>query len=416
MMAEPQDILIVGGGIGGLVAALTLHQGGHRVRVAEAAAEIRPLGVGINLLSHAVAILDGLGLLPALRASGIETSALVFANRFGQPIHRDPRGLEAGASHPQISIHRGALHTILLDAVRTRLGPERILVDHRLTGVEESGERVRARFRRTAGEAFLDADLLVGADGIHSATRAAFYPDEGPPRWNGVMMWRGTTVGAPFLDGRTMVQAGTGDAKFVVYPVSAAHAARGESLINWIADIRRAPKIEGTRAAPSREDWSKPGKIEDLLPVFGSWRFDYLDVPDIIRRADQILEWPMVDRDPLPRWSFSRVTLLGDAAHPMYPIGSNGATQAILDAEALARALAEHEPAGALAAYEAARRPMTAEIVAMNRRQGLDAILDVVEARAPQGFSRIEDVLDPSEIAAIVGGYKEAAGHRTAGR
>lgn len=411
-MTKARDILIAGAGIGGLVAALALHQAGHEVRIAESAPEIKPLGVGINLLSHAVVVLDGLGLLPALRATGIETSALVFANRFGQTIHRDPRGTVAGASHPQLSIHRGELHTILLEAVIERLGPERILTGHRLLGCEEAGGRVTARFRTPGGETSLESDILIGADGIHSATRAQFYPDEGPPRWNGVMMWRGTTVGAPFLDGRTMVQAGVGDAKFVVYPISAVHAARGEARINWIADIRRAPKIDGTRPAPSREDWSKPGRIEDLLPTFGSWSFDYLDVPDLIRRADQILEWPMVDRDPLPRWSFGRVTLLGDAAHPMYPIGSNGATQAILDADALVGALADHAPVEALAVYEAARRPMTAEIVAMNRKLGLDAILDLVEERAPEGFLRIEDVVDPAEIAALIGGYKRAAGHR----
>lgn len=416
-MGARRDILIAGGGIGGLTAALALHRAGHAVRIAEAAPEIRPLGVGINLLSHAVSILDDLGLLPALTASGIETSALVFANRFGQTIHRDPRGVAAGASHPQISIHRGELHTILLEAAIARLGADRILTGHRLVGFEERGQDMAARFRTRSGETILTADILVAADGIHSAARAQLYPDEGPPRWNGVMMWRGTTVGKPFMDGRTMVQAGVGDAKFVVYPVSAAHAAQGKSLINWIADIRREPRIEGTRLAPSREDWSKPGRIEDLMPVFGSWHFDYLDVPAIIRGADQIFEWPMVDRDPLSRWSFGRMTLLGDAAHPMYPIGSNGATQAILDAEALASALAAHEPVEALRAYEEARRPMTAGIVALNRRLGLDAILDLVDERAPQGFETIGDVIDPAEIAAMIGGYKMAAGHKpNAGR
>ena len=409
-MAPARDILVVGGGIGGLTAALALHEAGHSVRIAEAAPRMKPLGVGINLLSHAVAILDRLGLMPALLASGIRTSALVFANRFGQTIHRDPRGIEAGASHPQISIHRGALHAMLVEAAVARLGADRVLTGHRLTGFAEERGAVSAGFAPADGDTTLTAEILVGADGIHSATRAQFYPDEGPPRWNGVMMWRGTTLAPPFLDGRTMVQAGVGDAKFVVYPIG--RAEDGRAVVNWIADIRRAPKIEGTRVAPSREDWSKPGRIEDLMPVFGSWRFDYLDVPGLIEGADQIFEWPMVDRDPLPRWSHGRVTLLGDAAHPMYPIGSNGATQAILDADALASALAAHEPDEALRSYEAARRPMTAQIVAMNRKLGLDAILDLVEERAPQGFSRIEDVVDPGEIAVMIGGYKRAAGHK----
>ncbi len=408
------DILIAGGGIGGLAAALALHGAGHRVVVAEAARVVKPLGVGINLLPHSVAILDRLGLLDALRASGVETQALIFANRFGQTIHRDPRGVAGGASHPQISIHRGELHAILWRAALERLGAARMRTDHRLVGFTDEGDGVAARFATSEGETTIRADLLIAADGIHSAARAQLFPDEGPPRWNGVMMWRGVTVGRPFLDGRTMVQAGVGDAKFVVYGVSAAHAARGEALINWIADIRVAPKADGLRPAPAREDWSKPGRVEDLLPTFGGWRFDWLDVPAIIRNAEAIYEWPMVDRDPLPRWNFGRVALLGDAAHPMYPIGSNGATQAILDADALADALDRHDLVDALAQYDEMRRPMASEIVRLNRALGLDAILDHVDRLAPNGFARIEDVIDPAEVAAMIGGYKRAAGHRTA--
>ncbi|KAB2887263.1 MAG: flavin-dependent oxidoreductase, partial [Burkholderiaceae bacterium] len=235
----------------------------------------------------------------------------------------------------------------------------------------------------------------------------------GAPCWNGMMMWRGTTVARPFLDARTMVQAGHRRAKFVVYPI-APPAPDGTQLINWIADRRlREDGFGGGLTAPGREDWSRPGSLDDLLPTFGAWRFDWLDVPGVIRSATQILEWPMVDRDPLPRWRHGRATLLGDAAHPMYPIGSNGATQAILDAEALAQALSEHgHPEAALDAYEAARRPMTARIVALNRQEGLDAILDMVEERAPQGFTRIEDVMDPAVLRRWVQDYKAAAGHR----
>lgn len=407
-----RDILIIGAGIGGLAAALAASDAGHRVTIAEAAHEIRALGVGINVLPHAVAVLERLGLLPALRATGIETGAVLFANRFGQTIHRDPRGIGAGASHPQISIHRGELHRILLDAVIDKLGADAVLTGHRLLGISNGA----AHFDVDGVGTSLSAELIIAADGIHSTARRQFVPGEGPPRWNGVMMWRGTTVGRPFLDGRTMVQAGTSAAKFVVYSISQAHAARGEALINWIADIRIKPRIEGTYEAPARQDWMKPGRIEDLLAVFGSWSFDWLDVPSVIRAADQILEWPMVDRDPLPGWSFGNTTLLGDAAHPMYPIGSNGATQAILDAEALIGALAAKPSlAEALSAYEEVRRPMTRDIVALNRQLGLDAILDRVDERAPQGFTRIEDVLDPAEIVAGVANYKTAAGHRLAG-
>ena len=256
-------------------------------------------------------------------------------------------------------------------------------------------------------------DILVGADGIHSALRQQFHPDEGAPRWNGMMMWRGTTLARPFLDGRTMVQAGHRRAKFVVYPIEPVRP-DGLQRINWICDRRlREDGFGGGLTAPSREDWSKPGSLDDLLPTFGSWRFAWLDVPGLIRAAEQILEWPMVDRDPLPRWRHGHTTLLGDAAHPMYPIGSNGATQAILDAAALADALDGHASiTAALNAYEAARLPMTRDIVAMNRREGLDAILDMVEEAAPEGFARIEDVTDPTVLAEWVQAYKKTAGHQ----
>ena len=255
--------------------------------------------------------------------------------------------------------------------------------------------------------------MLIAADGIHSAVRRQFYPDEGPPRWNGMMMWRGTSIARPFLDGRTMVQAGHRRAKFVVYPI-APPAEDGTQLINWICDRRlREDGIGGGLTAPDREDWSKPGSLDDLLPTFGSWHFDWLDVPGLIRGATQLLEWPMVDRDPLPRWRHGRITLLGDAAHPMYPIGSNGATQAILDAASIAIHLGKGlRVEQALADYETERRPLCAKIVEMNRQEGLDAILDMVEERAPNGFGRLQDVIDPGEVAAFVDRYKAAAGHQ----
>jgi 2-polyprenyl-6-methoxyphenol hydroxylase-like FAD-dependent oxidoreductase len=406
-MREQRDIIVAGAGIGGLTAAIALAEAGHRVTLCEAAPALKALGVGINVLPHAVAVLARLGLLERLRRDGIETEALIFANRFGQTIHRDPRGIAGGAGWPQISIHRGALHRALAEAAERRLGQGAIRTSMRLTGYRQAGARVLARF----GEEEIAADLLVAADGIHSAARAQFRPGEGAPRWNGVMMWRGTTVAAPFLGGRTMVQAGTGDAKFVVYPIET--LADGRQRINWIADIRQRPERDGGHDAPAREEWMKPGRLEDLMPVFGGWRFDWLDVPALIRGAEQILEWPMVDRDPLPGWIDGGMALLGDAAHPMYPIGSNGATQAILDAEALTDALAsEPDLRAALQRYEAARLPMTREIVRLNRARGIDAVLDLVDRQAPQGFSDIAAVLPPAEIAAMIAGYKAAAGHR----
>lgn len=405
------DILIAGGGIGGLTAALALHARGHRVTVLEAARDPKPLGVGINLLPHAVAVLDELGLLPALRGLGVETAALVFANKHGQAIYRDPRGLAGGYGHPQFSVHRGELQMLLWRTAAARLA---VLSGQRVTGVRDEGGRAIAEIETADGPRELAADLVVGADGIHSALRRRLAPDEGPPCWRGVMMWRGTSWAPPFLDGRTMVQAGHSQAKFVVYPIGTPRA-DGLQLINWVAD-RRVREPEPGLTAPDRADWSRAGRLDDLLPTFGRWRFDWLDVPGLITRAEQMLEWPMVDRDPLSRWRLGRSTLLGDAAHPMFPIGSNGATQAVMDAKALAEALSAHADLDmALAAYEDERRPFCARIVEMNRAEGLDAILDRVEALAPEGFARLEDVIDPAEVAAEINSYKAAAGHRMQG-
>ena len=399
-------IIIAGGGIGGLTAALALQARGHDVTVLEAVREPRPLGVGINLLPHAVAVLADLGLLPALRGMAVETAALVFANRHGQAIYRDPRGLAGGYSHPQFSIHRGELQMTLWREASARLT---VLGGQRVTGVRDGNV---ALVDTPEGPREQAADLIVGADGIHSALRRRLAPDEGAPCWRGVMMWRGTTWAPPFLDGRTMVQAGHSQAKFVVYPIGAPREADGLQLINWIADRRVQPPTPGL-TAPDRADWSRAGRLDDLLPTFGRWHFDWLDVPGLITRAEQMLEWPMVDRDPLPRWQLGPTTLLGDAAHPMVPIGSNGATQAIMDAQALADALTRHADLDtALAAYEDERRPFCARIVEMNRREGLDAILDRVEALAPDGFAQLEDVIDPADVAAEINTYKAAAGHQ----
>jgi len=394
-------IVIAGAGIGGLTAAMCLHRAGFAVEVFEGVNELKPLGVGINIQAGAVRILSGLGLEPALAATGIETRELRYANRHGQTIWADPRGRHAGLPWPQFSIHRGELQMILFDAARRMLGTDRIRLGQRLTGFEQRGSKVHVRF----GADTVEADVLIGADGIHSAVRAQFYPDEGPPKWQGILMWRGVTVGKPYLGGATMVQAGHHTQKFVCYPISRAHAERGEALINWICDL-----YQGPHAAPPREDWNKPGKLADFLPRYAGWDFGWLNVPDVIRSAHAIFEFPMVDRDPLPRWSHGRITLLGDAAHPMYPIGSNGASQSIIDGEAIAQELsAGDDPEKALRRYEERRLPPMARIVESNRRKGIDVMLDIVEERAPQGFSDLEAVLPANELERIVGDYKKLA-------
>ncbi|WP_416899531.1 MAG: flavin-dependent oxidoreductase [Minwuia sp.] len=402
-------VIIAGGGIGGLTAALSLHRAGIACRVYEAVPEIRALGVGINLLPHAVRELTELGLQDELAATAIPTAELIYANRHGQQIWREARGKDAGYRWPQFSISRGALQMILRDAVAERLGKDAILTDHELTGFDQDGGGVTAHFRsRTTGETRgpVRGSVLIGADGIHSTVRRHFYPDEGAPIWNGCVLWRATTTGEPYLTGRSMVMAGHANQKFVCYPISKYLHDAGRALINWIAEIRFP-----TDPPWRREDWNRPGRIEDFLPAFESWDFGWLKVPDIIRGANEIYEYPMVDRDPVGRWSFDRVTLMGDAAHAMYPIGSNGASQAILDARVLAMHLArDADPVAALAAYDAERRPPTSAIVLANRGNGPEQGMQMVEERAPDGFRDIHDVMDPAELADIAARYKTTAG------
>lgn len=400
-------IVIAGAGIGGLTAAMCLKRAGFEVAVYETVSELRPLGVGINIQAGAVRVLSSLGLEPELAATGIETRELRYANRHGQTIWADPRGRHAGLPWPQFSIHRGELQMILLRGAERLLGAEAIRFGRRIAGFEQRGNKVVARFADRDGAAVetVEADVLIGADGIHSAVRAQFYPNEGPPKWQGILMWRGVTVGKPFLGGDTMVQAGHHTQKFVCYPISRAHAERGEALINWICDLHM-----GDGAMLPREDWNRPGKLADFLPRFEGWKFDWLDVPDVIRGAHAVYEFPMVDRDPLPAWSHGHVTLLGDAAHPMYPIGSNGASQAILDGEAITQELrVGSDPEAALKRYEQRRLPPTARIVDSNRRKGIDIMLDIVEQRAPQGFASLDAVLPPEELEKIVADYKRLA-------
>ena len=397
------DVVVIGAGIGGLTLALSLHQAGIGCRVYESVEALAPVGVGINLLPHAVRELSELGLQARLAAVAIPTAALAYHSRHGQLIWREPRGVAAGYRWPQFSIHRGVLQMTLLDAVRERLGDGAVCLGHRLVGVEQDGDGAVARF---ASGAAARGAVVVGADGIHSALRAQFVPGEGAPIWNGAILWRGTTEAAPFLGGRTMIMAGHEFQKFVAYPISAEADARGRSLVNWIAEKKFSPDH-----AWRREDWNRAADVGEFLPDFETWRFDWLDVPGLIRGASRVYEYPMVDRDPLPHWTQGRATLLGDAAHPMYPIGSNGASQGVLDARVLTRELLAHGlgPA-ALAAYEAERRPATSKIVLANRGNGPEQVMQMVHERAPDRFGRIEDVLSAGELEGAAAGYRRLAG------
>jgi 2-polyprenyl-6-methoxyphenol hydroxylase-like FAD-dependent oxidoreductase len=410
-------ILIAGGGIGGLTAALALHRRGIESTVFEAAREIRPLGVGINLLPHSVRVLAGLGLQDELAETAIETAELAYFNRHGQAIWSEPRGRAAGYDFPQFSVHRGELQLLLHRVACERLGRDGVLCGHALADFEVAGHEVIARFVHRgleAGEGMPDVlwrgRALVGADGIHSRVRELLHPGEGPPRYAGRMLWRALSRGPHFLSGRSMIMAGHQDQKFVCYPISRRIATEdGESLINWIAELA----VPGDTPPP--QDWSRRVDARVFAEPFAEWRFDWLDVPALIAGAEAIYEYPLADRDPLDHWGEGPVTLLGDAAHPMFPIGSNGASQAILDADALADALAhalerKDSVEAGLVEYERRRREPTSQIVLLNRQNGPERVMQLAEERAPGGFERIEDVIPRHELEEISASYKAVAG------
>jgi 2-polyprenyl-6-methoxyphenol hydroxylase-like FAD-dependent oxidoreductase len=402
------EIIIVGAGIGGLTLGLALHAAGIPCRIFESAPEIRPIGVGINLLPHATKELAALGLEADLARIAIETKDATFFNRFGQLIYREPLGRAAGYDQPQFSIHRGDLQMVLLDAFRTRAGSDRLVTNAHCTAVEQDDSGVRVRFSDGPGglnHGSMRGRAVIACDGINSAVRKQFFPDEGEPRYSGVNMWRGVTRWKPMLSGASLVRAGwLSHGKMVIYPIRDA-GADGLQLINWVAEIE-TPVYR-------RRDWNRPGSLDDFIGAFADWHFDWLDVPAFIRAADSVLEFPMVDQDPLLRWTFGRITLLGDAAHPMVPRGSNGAGQAILDARVLTSALLENDdPAAALASYEKQRLEATTRIVLTNRTNPPDALLrEVFERTHDQPFQAIDDVISREEIAALSEGYKRIAGY-----
>ncbi len=401
-------VMIAGGGIGGLTLALSLHQAGcHDVRVFEAAKAFAPLGVGINILPHAFRELTELGLGDELAALGVATAELAYHNRHGQQIWSEPRGIAAGYHWPQLSVHRGTLQMKLLDAVIERLGQDAVVTGHELVSWENLPGGVRATFAGPDGAPCAEhqAALLIGADGIHSAVRAALAPGEGPPIWNGAVLWRGVTEAVPFLTGRSMIMAGHEFQKFVCYPITQPDDG-GLSLINWVAE-RKFPVDNNWR----REDWNRAAHRADFEPWFADWAFDWLDIPMLIGASEHVYEYPMVDRDPLDGWTQQRVSLLGDAAHPMYPIGSNGASQAILDARVLTGKFQEHGfSSAALLAYEAERRPATSKIVLANRGNGPEQVMQMVEERAPAGFTQLDEVITSEELDEIASNYKKIAG------
>lgn len=401
-------IAIVGGGIGGLSLALALHQRGIRSEIFEVVPEIQELGVGITLLPHAMRELAALGLQAGLEAVGIENEESVFFNRFGQFIYREPRGRHAGYALPELGIPRGKLHHLLYEAVLEQLGPDVVHTNHRCVRVAQDDRGATVHFVQTSSDMSLppvQADVVIACDGVNSAVRRQFYPDE-KVAFAGINTWRGVTRHKPILTGKSYMRVGSIDTgKMVIYPIVDKLDSEGNQLINWVAEIQR------DNAAMN--DWNQKGKLQDFLAIFQDWRFPWLDVPAMIANAEQILEYPMVDKDPVAQWTFGRVTLLGDAAHPMYPRGSNGSAQALIDGRVLAEQLASHGSDGraALQAYEKLRLAPTANIVLTNRSVPPDFInIKVDELSGGKPFANIDELISQQELREISENYKKVAG------
>ncbi|WP_158970386.1 FAD-dependent monooxygenase [Chachezhania sediminis] len=406
-------VLIAGGGIGGLTAALFFQKAGIEVRVFEKVPEIRHLGVGITLLPHAVKTLDMIGLMEPLDALGIRTDRMLFRTRQGQDVWDAPRGLAAGYDVPQITAHRADIHQVLLDAVADRLPEDALTLDAAFEAVEQTDSGVVATFRRSDGSTIeATGDVLIGADGIHSGVRRALNPDEGAPRWSGLMLWRGSTDWPRVLDGHTIINSGPISRKFIFYPIGPGKTPDTQ-LMNWACVVRQA---EPGAPTPGQESWDREAKAEVLHPILKDFTVPETDIRALVDATPVFWDFPMCDRDPLTTWTKGRVTLLGDAAHPMYPFGANGSAQAILDAEAIARHCAglSDDPAGALAAYQDERLDKVNQVVAGNRTGGPERVIDEVERLAAdlpgQRFEDIEDVLPMADRDAIVNGYSRLAG------
>lgn len=402
------DVAIVGGGIAGLALALNLHARKIPCQVFEAVPEVREVGVGITLLPHAMRELTALGLREEIAACGIENIHSKFYNRFGQLVFNEPRGKYAGYSYPEYGIHRGKLHGVLYRAACERLGPEAVKRGRRCVGFEQATDGVTLSFdnARGASQRSVTAKALIGCDGVNSTIRRAFYPNESVV-FSGVNTWRGVTRRKPILDGRTYLRIGsflTGS--IVIYPIVDYDDGSGDQLINWVAQI--------PSEATQKNDWNKRANAEDFVEFYREWVYDWLDIPALIRGADAVLEYPMVDKDPIDRWTFGDITLAGDAAHPMYPRGSNGSAQALIDVRVLSDVLAtakhgQYEEA--LRAYEKARRPATTQIVQTNRATPPDiVIMKVEELTQGRPFANLDDFITQDELKALSDRYKKIAG------
>lgn len=400
--------LIIGAGIGGLTTALLLNEVGIAVEVFEAAQSLRALGVGINLQPHAVKIFAQLGLVEKLSSLAVITSFLDYRSENGALIIREKRGLEAGYHYPQLSIHRGELHMCLLETFKERIGIDKLHLGHRFKMATSKNQQVTAHFEYI--DQSYTGDCLIGADGIHSAVRQQLHPANNDFQFEGIQMWRGTTRHDVYGNGSTIIVAGNPAVQLITYPISPADE-QNKALINWVVEIK-----DPHANILSEDLWNKGGKKADFQHYFDDWQFDDYDIQSLFNHADCILEYPMVDRDPLTHWGNDRMTLLGDAAHPMYPRGGNGATQAIIDAAHLSQQLSLHgdDIPTALKAYEQERRPATARIVQSNRSENQTAIFDLIAAHCDGHCKNRHHCVEQNQIEHLINTYKNQAGFNEA--
>ena len=400
-------VLIAGGGIAGLTMALTCHEIGVPVRVLESVRSIAPLGVGINLQPNAIRELFDLGFADDLDQIGIEATEWALVGRGGNDVWSEDRGRAAGYRWPQYSVHRGRLQMLLYEAVLDRLGPEAVLTGHRVTGYRNTGDGVTVHVdTRDGSTTEITGDVLFAADGLHSAVRAQMHPTQPDPHWGGQILWRGASSGPPIRSGACFTLVGTLSQRFVHYPISAVDPQTGLQLQNWIAELTVDP-ADGYEAS----SWNQSAHIDSFLPAFDDWVFDWLDIPSLVRGAPEVWEFPMVDRDPVETWVDGRVCLIGDAAHVMYPVGSNGASQAIVDARVMGAKLVEHGVGiDALRAFEDQLLEPLSQLVLRNRGHGPIGILGLVDERCGGYFDNIDDVIERHEVEEFMQRYKAAAG------
>jgi len=400
------NIAIVGGGIAGLSFALGLHKRGIDCDVFESVTDIKEIGVGITLLPHGMRELAELGLQDALEAVGIENLESVFYTQHGQYVYREARGRHAGYALPEIGIHRGKLHRILFDAAVSRLGADKVHTGMRCTGFSQNADGVQIDFSNahTGQPVSVKAQIAVACDGVNSVMRKQMHPQDALC-FAGINTWRGVTVHPPILTGKSYLRIGTVEVgKMVIYPIIDNVDGKGNQLINWVAELQK-PNA-------AMNDWNRPGDPAVCAEIFKDWKFDFLNVPELILKAEKVFEYPMVDKDALPFWTQGRVTLMGDAAHPMYPRGSNGSAQALIDARTLAEQLSQHSnPQEALKAYETLRLAPTAKVVETNRNVPPDfIIMKAQELSGGKPFRHIDDLISQDELRQISDNYKTVAG------